>query len=139
MMPTIQSPNPEEKARDGRPIAGSALKLDLDAESVYLKADKSFRDNGHSSKILVKYSDLRVILIALRAGARMTEHHTDHRVTVQALAGRVRLHLPDGVVELPRCHLLAIDRDVLHDVEAIEDSVLLLSLAWSSPLKANDT
>ena len=136
MMPSIQSPNPEEKVRDGRPIAGFALKVDLDAESVYLKADKSWHDNGHSSKILLKYPDFRVVLISLKAQARMTEHHTNHRVTVQALTGRVRLHLADGILDLLRGNLLSIDRDVPHDVEAVEDSVLLLSLAWSSAQQA---
>ena len=139
MIPSIQSPNPEEKARDGRPISGSAVKVDLDAESAYLKANKSWHDNGHSSKILLKYPDIRVVLISLKAEARIREHHTNHRVTVQVVAGRVRLHLPDGVVELIRGNLLAIDRDAAHDVEAVEDSVLLLSLAWSSAQRIDES
>jgi quercetin dioxygenase-like cupin family protein len=129
----LSSPSPEEKARDGRPIFGSAVKVDIGAESAYLKKDDSWHENGHSGKTLFKYADFRVVLTGLKAGSRMSEHHTNHRVTVQVIDGRVRLQLPDGVVELLRGDLLAIDRDVPHEVQAVEDSVLLLSVAWSNP------
>ncbi len=40
-----------------------------------------------------------------------------------------RLHLPDASVEVPKGELLALDRDVSHDVEAIRQSTFLLILA----------
>jgi len=46
----------------------------------------------------------------------------------EALAGHLCLHLPDATVEVPRGELLALDRDVSHDVEAIRQSTFLLIL-----------
>jgi len=131
MSQIVESPGAEAKVRDGRPISGFSVKLDLVAESAFLKQDLSWCENGHSAKALLKYSDFRTVLMALKANVRISEHHTNHRVTLQVLEGCVRLHMPSGPVELNRGHLLAIDRAIPHDMEAMEDSVVLLSLAWS--------
>jgi hypothetical protein len=36
----------------------------------------------------------------------------------------------DRVAELTSGHLLALDRSIKHDVEALEDSAFLLTIAW---------
>ena len=46
------------------------------------------------------------------------------------LSGRIRLQLLGNTIELGASHLLALDRDIQHDVEAIEESVFLLTLVW---------
>ncbi len=66
----------------------------------------------------------------------MHQHSTAARISVQTLAGHIRLRLPDRTVELPAGGLLALDRCVSHDVEAEEDSAFLLTLSW--PLKEDD-
>jgi quercetin dioxygenase-like cupin family protein len=117
--------------RTPRPLHGAALRFDLAAEAEALKQEDAWRVNGHNARTLIKYEELRVVLIALKAGARLEQHQTDQHATVQALSGRLRLRLPDGVVDLAAGDLLALDRAVAHDVEALEDSFLLLSMGWS--------
>lgn len=117
--------------REPHPLKGTALTFDLAAEARALKAEPTWQAHGHNAKTLVKYPDYRLVLIALKAGARMQEHKTDQCVTVQALAGHLRLHLPTEKVDLPAGALLALDHAVPHDVEAIDDSVFLVSLGWS--------
>jgi quercetin dioxygenase-like cupin family protein len=34
------------------------------------------------------------------------------------------------MVEVPAGHLLALDRGITHDVEAVEESVFLLTICW---------
>ena len=84
---------------------------------------------GRSARTLVKYPDLRIVLVSMKAGSRLKRHRTSARFAVLTLAGHVRLHLPDASVEVPRGELLALDRDVSHDVEAIRQSTFLLILA----------
>jgi quercetin dioxygenase-like cupin family protein len=61
----------------------------------------------------------------------MNEHKTDQCVTIHVLVGRLRLHLPGKALELATGALVALEQTVLHDVEALEESVFLLSLGWS--------
>src|SRR5207253_5085337 len=82
-----------------------------------------------SSNMLLKSEDLRILLIAMESGARMEEHHSDGRISIQALEGSVRISVQGQVREVSAGNLLAIDRSIKHDVEAFEDSVLLLTIA----------
>jgi hypothetical protein len=56
------------------------------------------------------------------------EHRTAARISVQTLAGDIRLRLPDRPVELPTGQLLVLDQCVPHDFEAEEDSAFSLTL-----------
>jgi quercetin dioxygenase-like cupin family protein len=117
--------------REPHAVAGASLTFDLAAEAERLRQEPTWQAHGHNAKTLVKHPDFRVVLIALRAGARMQEHSTDQCVTIHVLAGWLRFRLPSGAVELRTGTLLALEQTVVHDVEALEDSMLLLSLGWS--------
>jgi len=96
------------------------------------KEDAWLRGTGPSSKTLVKHPDLRIVLLAMRKKMCMHEHSTAARISVQTLAGHIRLRLPDRTVNLPAGQLLVLDQCVPHDVEAEEDSAFLLTLSWPS-------
>jgi quercetin dioxygenase-like cupin family protein len=61
----------------------------------------------------------------------MPEHKTDHCVTIHALQGKLRLHLRGSTLELAQGELLALEQTVVHDIEAVADSLFVLSLGWS--------
>jgi quercetin dioxygenase-like cupin family protein len=94
-------------------------------------------DAGRSARTLVKYPDLRIVLVSMKAGTRFQQHKTSARFAILMLAGHVRLHLPNATVEVPRGELLALDRDVSHDVEAIRQSTFLLIL--TRPAREKET
>ena len=107
------------------------LEFDLMKELDQLHGDESWLEPaGRSSKTLVKYADLRIVLIAMKAKMRMHEHKAAGRISVHTLSGHIRLHLPDHSVDLPAGHLLALDQCVPHDVEALSESAFLLTLSW---------
>ena len=61
----------------------------------------------------------------------MDEHRADARISIQALWARYCLHLPDQKpVELLAGQLLTLDCGMPHDVEALEESAFLLTVAW---------
>src|SRR5687767_10537559 len=113
--------------REPHPLTGTALSFNLAAEADALKQEPTWQQSGHNAKTLIKHSDVRVVLILLRAGARMQEHKTDQCVTIHALSGSLRLHLPDRVIDLQTGALVVLDHTVVHDVEGVEESVLLLT------------
>jgi len=60
----------------------------------------------------------------------MRQHRAEGRISIQQLKGQVRIHLADRNVTLSTGHLLVLDCGVLHDVEALEESALLLTISW---------
>lgn len=112
-------------------LAQPLLQFDLAAEIEHLQKEDSWqRGTGRSSRTLVKQPDFRVVLVAMKEATEIKEHRADGRISIHTIAGHLRLKLPDQVVEVPAGHLLALDRCVEHDVEALADSVFLLTIAW---------
>jgi quercetin dioxygenase-like cupin family protein len=117
-------------------LSEAVLQFNLTSELDQLHQDEAWlHPAGRSSKTLVKYPDLRVVLIAMRANTRMHQHTAEGRISVHTLNGHIRLHLPERVVDLPAGNLLALDQCVSHDVEATEDSAFLLTLSWPPETK----
>ena len=86
---------------------------------------------GRSAKTLVKYDDFRIVLTALAAGTRIAEHKTEGRISIQGVSGLLRLHVDGQTFDLGPGVMLALDRGVRHEVEAVgQDSAFLLTIAW---------
>jgi quercetin dioxygenase-like cupin family protein len=114
-------------------LADPHLAFDLAAEVERLKAEPKW-SSGHSARTLVKYDDLRVVLMAMAAGQGMPQHKSEGRITVHVVSGHIQLGVSDKTFDLRAGGLLALDRAVPHDVIAIEESVFLLTIAW--PIRA---
>ena len=71
-----------------------------------------------------------VVLTALKAQARIPEHQTEGRITVHAVSGHLVVHAEGRTFDLRAGAVLALDQGVRHDVEAVEDSAFLLTIAW---------
>ena len=71
---------------------------------------------------------LRQTLIALLAGHSLSEHESPGEATVQVLHGRVRLTAADDAWEGRDGDLIVVPQ-ATHALEAIEDSVVLLTVA----------
>jgi quercetin dioxygenase-like cupin family protein len=112
-------------------LTGPLLQFNLTSELDQLHRDDSWlQPTGRSSKTLVKFPDLRIVLIAMKANTRMLEHTAAGRISVHSLQGHIRLHLPERIVDLPAGNLLTLDQSVPHDVEATKESAFLLTLSW---------
>ena len=74
-----------------------------------------------------------VVLTALKSNARLHEHKAFGRISVHAIAGHIRMHVQ--MIDLPAGHMLALERVLPHDVEALEDSAFLLTMAWPKEAK----
>ncbi len=130
-MPVSEHQNQETKLERLPELAQPMATFNLREEIVELQKQESWqRGSGRSSKTLVKHADFRIVLIALKQGTVLKEHHADGRISVQALQGRLRLKIRDKEVELAAGQLLALDRGIPHDVEALTESVFLLTISW---------
>ena len=66
----------------------------------------------------------------MKGGTRMRQHRAEGRVSIQLLEGQICIHLADRKVNMSAGHFLVLDCGVLHDVETLEESALLLTISW---------
>jgi len=85
---------------------------------------------GRNARTLMKYDDFRVVLTVLRSGIRIAEHQTEGRISIQLLTGRIRLNAAGRTFDLRPGSLVALDQGEPHDLEAVDDSAFLLTIAW---------
>jgi quercetin dioxygenase-like cupin family protein len=105
------------------------LAFDLPQEVEHLRQQAAW-SSGPRAKTLVKYDDLRLVLIALKKGARLAGHRSDGRISIQAIQGHVRVNAEEETIDLPAGHLVTLERGVVHDVAAAADSAILITIAW---------
>lgn len=103
---------------------------ELGALAQELRNEPSYLRDGQAARTLVRASDLRIVVIALQAGKRISEHHANVTASVHALTGHIRLQLADRSVDLPAGQLLVLGSGLPHDVSAETDSIFVLTLGW---------
>jgi quercetin dioxygenase-like cupin family protein len=103
--------------------------IDLHGAVALLRSDNASKGQaGRESRLLIKYPEFRIVLITMRAGSTWEEHKTASRILIQTLLGYIRFHTPNGTFELRPGQLLILDPDIVHSVDAPEESAFLLSL-----------
>ena len=115
--------------RSPEPIAGPFLEFDLAAQVQNLRQEEAWT-SGRNSKTMVKHPDLRLVLTIMKANTRIHEHSAAGSISVQTISGHIRMHVEGREFDLPAGHLLALEAAVPHDVEALEDSAFVLTVAW---------
>jgi quercetin dioxygenase-like cupin family protein len=105
--------------------------FDLAAELSSLHQEPSWQRGDRNGRTLVEEPGFRLVLTAAKAGTRIREHRTPAHVSIETVRGHLRIHVLDQVVDLPNGHVLVLDRDVPHDVESVEESAFLLTIASS--------
>jgi quercetin dioxygenase-like cupin family protein len=113
-------------------MASPFLEFDLTAEVERLRLESTWHA-GQNSRTLIKYDDFRVVLTAIRSGTRISEHRTDGRISVHLLSGHLRLNAVGRALDLRPGSLVALDQGEPHDLEALDDSTFLLTIAWPGP------
>ena len=111
-------------------LTAPTMNFNLAKEIAQLHEEEAWLRTGRNSKTLVKQPDLRIVLMALKKGGRLENHSTDARTSIHTVKGHVKLQLPEQTVDLPDGHLLVLDRALVHDLEALEESAILLTISW---------
>ncbi|WP_146117640.1 MULTISPECIES: cupin domain-containing protein [Pirellulaceae] len=108
------------------------MKLSPSACEVITVGDFDQRCASSQLDVLLKSSRLRVIRVALAAGASLKEHTAPGELLVQCMQGKVAMTLPHRKQVLVPGQLIHVPDRLPHAVEAIEDSQLLLTIVVDS-------
>jgi quercetin dioxygenase-like cupin family protein len=109
----------------------AGFNFDLLALAGELRLDERYAHSGHTARTLVRASDQRIVLMVMKAGARIAEHQADGTASIQLLSGRISLGLSARTFEMKSGELLVLAAGLRHHVEARDESTLLLTLGWS--------
>jgi quercetin dioxygenase-like cupin family protein/hemerythrin-like domain-containing protein len=115
--------------RESKPTASPILEFNLAKEIEQLQREEPWRTTGRNAKTIVKHADFRIVMTVLKANTRIQEHHTVGRISVQTIAGHIRLRVAEAIFELTEGRLLVLDAALPHAVEAVNDSAFLLTIA----------
>jgi quercetin dioxygenase-like cupin family protein len=116
--------------REARTLTGPARDFNLADEIASLRSEPSWQQSDRNSRTLVHESQLRIIVTVMKAGARLHEHRTDGAVSIQTIQGHLRLGIGQDAVDLPQGRLVAIEPGVTHELDAIDESAFVLTVAW---------
>lgn len=116
------SPESPASQRDG-----AAAVFELEEQIARARASAQWQSGDRVALPLDKRRDLSVTLLMLRAGARLAEHAAARSITVQVVRGMVNFTAAGAVHRLRAGAVCVLDHQVTHAVEALEESVLLLT------------
>jgi hypothetical protein len=57
------------------------------------------------------------VLTVLKSNVRLHKHKAADRISVQAFAGHIQMHVQDKVIDLPTGHMLALERALPHELK----------------------
>jgi uncharacterized protein (DUF2249 family)/quercetin dioxygenase-like cupin family protein len=86
-------------------------------------------ERGLDTRVLIKAPGLRVVQIAMRAGAHLAEHRAPGEITIQALQGQLQFTVAGARVDLGPGDLIALAANTPHAATASVASAFLLTIA----------
>lgn len=94
------------------------------AEKLMKEAD--FASSGRSSLTLARGDELTIVLVVMKEGTTLEEHHAPAAATVIALSGSIIFTTSANKITLNQGEGVAFTSDIQHTVYASEDSVFLI-------------
>lgn len=85
-----------------------------------------------SARTIARLETLRLTLMKLKAGSLVRQHKSKHQASIQTVSGRVVLHTSEGQADLPAGRIAVLERSTLHDIEALADSAILITVCISA-------
>lgn len=85
---------------------------------------------GHQKpRVLFSSPECRVVVLDLRRGEEMGDHHVRERAVLEVISGRVSIEVAGTSVECESGTLVTFDPGERHALRGLEDARLLLTLA----------
>ena len=122
----------EWKARPDRPVEVPLLHLKLSEQLEQLRQEPTWRTSGRNAITLAKEPALRLVLMLLGKGTKISEHQAAGPLTFHLMSGSVIFRTGDRAERLGSRELIVLESTVAHEVEAQEESACLLTLAGTS-------
>ena len=121
-----------QRPEGDRLLDAPMVTMDLVALRQQLKREQAWHTSDRNATTLVKTAGLRVVLMALHAGAELKPHTAPGVLSVQVLEGHLTFRTGQQAAELAKGEMLMLHAGIPHSVTAREDSVFLLTIATAA-------
>jgi len=105
----------EWKARPDRPVEVPLLHLQLSEQLERLRQEPTWRTSGRNAITLAKEPALRVVLMLLGKGTKISEHQAAEPLTFHVLTGSVTFRAGARVESLGSGELIVLESTVAHE------------------------
>jgi quercetin dioxygenase-like cupin family protein len=122
----------EWKARPDRPVEVPFQHARLAEQVERLKEEPTWRERGRNAITLTKEPGLRLVLMVLGQGTTISEHQAAGPLTLHVLNGSVIFRTGGRAPTVAAGDLIVLEAAIDHEVYAVEESVVLLTLAGAS-------
>lgn len=112
-----------------RSLAEPMMLFELAQHLKDLTSDESYSRSGRLGRTLARSGRLRLVLVALRSGVEVGTHHADSPMTIQLIKGRLGFTIRGQPYEMGTGEVLYFGPGEAHDIRALEDSGLLLTIS----------
>jgi quercetin dioxygenase-like cupin family protein len=112
-----------------RSLTEPVMLFDLQRHIAELTSDDSFERSGRLGRTLARSGRLRLVLVVLKAGIEIGTHHADSPMTIQLAYGRLGFTTGGTPYDLSAGQVLFFGPGDAHDITALEDSALLLTIS----------
>lgn len=103
--------------------------FDLEPQVRELRSVESYKRSGRLGRTLARSGRLRLVLVALNSGIEVGTHQADSPMTLQLIQGRLGFKVNGQPHELQQGQVLFFGPGDAHDIRALEESALLLTLS----------
>jgi quercetin dioxygenase-like cupin family protein len=130
--------NATTKRPEGERTTDAAMvTIDVNSFIELIKKEKSWEEGDRNAITVFKTNGMRIVLIALRKGAKMKKHKADGLICLQVLEGQIKFKTDEQTVKLGKGQMLTLHEAILHDVLAKEEAIFLLTLTTTLEGKSN--
>jgi quercetin dioxygenase-like cupin family protein len=112
-----------------RSLTEPMMVFELEPQLQELRGDESYRRSGRLGRTLARSGRLRLVLVALNRGVEVGTHQADSPMTIHVLEGRIGFRLGGRDHELRSGQVLFFEPGEAHDIRALEECALLLTLS----------
>lgn len=113
--------------RSEHPSTSSVNTFDLPLLVSQLKSEAIWKEGDRNSMTIYMGDRLRVVLVAMKKGTWIAPHDVDGPISVQLIEGSVEFKT-DGAFQLRKGFLLTLQEGVTHEIKAVEEATLLLTM-----------
>jgi quercetin dioxygenase-like cupin family protein len=121
-----------QRPAGSRPVDAPLIEMNLPQLRKQIKQEAAWENSDRNSITLCKSDNMRIVLVALHAGAEMKTHTAPGAINVHVIEGLILFTTEKQTVEMDEGKMVALHAGIPHSVTARKESVFLLTLCTRS-------
>jgi quercetin dioxygenase-like cupin family protein len=113
---------------EGTRLMDALVSMDIPEFIKQLKSEATWENSDRNAITVFKTNGMRIVLIALHEDALLKKHTADGIISVQVLEGEIIFSTDGQSVLIKKGQMIALHKELPHNVKAIKESVFLLTL-----------